>query len=169
MKDLLYQCLHCIKKNKSDCDILKKYHASLLAVLSLIVLCITSEVCFAQNKSPLIKVDVDLTRMSATMVYAEVFNMLIAPEYYEGKTVRMRGLFDVFEYERNGKQHRSFFCIVQDATACCAQGLEFSLAGNYAYPTDYPARYTMITVRGRFYQYEQDGLTYMLLVNCVIE
>ncbi|MBQ9494999.1 MAG: hypothetical protein IJR50_05100 [Treponema sp.] len=135
----------------------------LLSVL--IVLCIMSEFCFAQKK----KIDVDLTRMSSTMVYAEVFNMLIAPEYYDGKTIRMRGLFDIFEYERNGKPHRSFFCIVKDATACCAQGLEFSLADSYTYPNDYPARYTMITVTGRYRQYEQDGLTYILLVDCTIE
>lgn len=35
--------------------------------------------------------EVDLTGMSSTMVFAEVYNMMMEPESYEGKTVRMQG------------------------------------------------------------------------------
>ena len=35
--------------------------------------------------------EVDLTGMSSTMVFAEVYNMMVEPESYEGKTVRMQG------------------------------------------------------------------------------
>ena len=43
---------------------------------------------------------VDLTRLSATMVYAEVFNMMVEPENYVGKTIKMNGLFYVYPDEK---------------------------------------------------------------------
>lgn len=36
---------------------------------------------------------IDLTAMSSTMVFAEVFNMTTHPEDYVGKTVKMQGIF----------------------------------------------------------------------------
>lgn len=36
-------------------------------------------------------VDVDLTKLSSTMVYSEVYNMMNSPKEYVGKTVRMYG------------------------------------------------------------------------------
>lgn len=136
---------------------------------AMIALCVTLTLCFAQKKTTAKKsADVDLTKMSATMVYAKVFDMLINPENYEGKKVRMHGTFDVFEFEESGKLHRSFACIVQDATACCAQGLEFQLKDNPAYPTGYPEKYAEITVSGTFHQFEEEGLNRILLTNCEI-
>ena len=38
-------------------------------------------------------VDVDLTRLSSTMVYSEVYNMMYAPDDYIGKTIKMTGQF----------------------------------------------------------------------------
>lgn len=34
-------------------------------------------------------IDVDLTQLSSTMIYAEVYNMMVTPDEYVGKTVRM--------------------------------------------------------------------------------
>ena len=36
-------------------------------------------------------VDLDLTVLSSTMVYSEVYNMMNEPEPYEGKMVKMQG------------------------------------------------------------------------------
>ena len=49
-------------------------------------------------------VDVDLTALSSTMVYSEVYNMLyFYPEDYYGKTVKMTGLFNVYQsVDENG-------------------------------------------------------------------
>ena len=38
-------------------------------------------------------VDFDLTRLSSTMVYSEVYNMMNAPGDYIGKTIKMTGQF----------------------------------------------------------------------------
>ena len=72
-------------------------------------------------------VDVDLTQLSSTMVYSEVYNMLYEPEPYIGKTVRMQGLLSTAVNPETGTLY--FGCLVPDATACCAQGMEFVLAG----------------------------------------
>lgn len=96
------------------------------------------------------------------MVYSEVYAMMVEPEQYVGKTVKMRGLFATQEY--NGE--RLYACIVQDATACCAQGLEFETAEKLAYPDDYPKPGSEITVVGTFdsYKEEVDGNYYIYLV-----
>ena len=138
-------------------------------IFALIALCITISPAFSQ-KNPATKKnsEVDLTRMSATMIYAKVFDMLINPDRYEGKKIRMRGNFDVLEYEEGGTLHQSFACIVQDATACCAQGMEFQLKGNPDYPSGYPEKYTEITLTGTFRQFEENGLNRILLTDCEI-
>lgn len=106
-------------------------------------------------------VDVDLTQLSSTMVYSEVYAMMTEPEQYTGKIVKMRGSFATQEY--NGQ--RLYACIVQDATACCAQGLEFELSGKHAFPDDYPDPGEEITVIGTFdsYREEHDGNIYIYL------
>lgn len=106
-------------------------------------------------------VDVDLTRLSATMVYAEVYNMLTQPSEYMGKTIRMNGMEAIFYDEGMDKYY--FACIILDATQCCSQGIEFELTDDYTYPDDYPEDGTMITVTGVFDTYEEAGATYAVL------
>lgn len=71
------------------------------------------------------KLSLDLTKMSATMVYAEVFNMLIMPDKYDGKLIKVRGNFSRFV--PNGKTEEVTTVVVSDALACCQQGLEFKI------------------------------------------
>ena len=108
-------------------------------------------------------VDVDLTQLSSTMVYSEVYAMMREPEQYLGKSIKMRGAFTVFQ----GTAGQLYFsCLVQDALACCAQGLEFELSDARSYPEEYPAPGSEITVVGTFdtYQEENGGNTYIYLV-----
>lgn len=108
---------------------------------------------------------VDLTALSSTMVYAEVFNMTTFPEDYVGKTVKMRGQFSTGKlYAQDGSDGSMVFaCIIQDATSCCAQGIPFDLAGNLSYPEDYPELGDQITVVGTFEKCTQDGLEFYRL------
>lgn len=111
--------------------------------------------------------DVDLTALSSTMVYAEVYNMMTAPESYVGKIVKMHGQFAVYEAEETGLKY--FACVISDATACCQQGLEFVLSDtSLSYPDDYPTLDTEITVIGEFQTYLEDGDTYCHLANSTI-
>ena len=112
-------------------------------------------------------VDVDLTVLSSTMVYSEVYNMLLfTPDSYLGKTVKMTGQFSYYEDTTTGNQY--FACIIADATACCAQGLEFVWAGEHIYPDDYPEYGTDIIVIGRLESYMENDLMYLHLVDAEV-
>ena len=118
-------------------------------------------------------IDVDLTKLSSTMVYSEVYNMMTEPEAYLGKTVRMKGQFALYQAtDANGQpmpEQIYFACVIADATACCQQGLEFILAGDYQYPDDYPLPGAEITVAGEFRTYMEGQYRYCHLVNAVFE
>ena len=104
-------------------------------------------------------IDVDLTRLSSTMVYSEVNNMMTTPENYVGKMVRMNGKLAVYKYpERN-----YYTCIIKDATACCQQGMEFLWAGDHKYPDDYPNEGDGIIVTGVFDIYYEGDNKYVQL------
>jgi len=107
--------------------------------------------------------DVDLTVMSSTLVYSEVYRMMMDPDAYIGKTVKMQGAFYSYYDEELDKYY--FSCIIEDATACCAQGIEFELTDNYTYPDDYPEEGGSICVTGVFDTYEEYGITYCTLKN----
>ena len=114
-------------------------------------------------------VDVDLTVLSSTMVYSEVYNMLYYdPESYYGKTIKMTGVFSIYQMVVDGVTQPdpvAYACIIADATACCAEGMEFVLEGDLSYPDDYPELGAEITVIGEFQPYEENGMTWYHLIN----
>ncbi len=118
----------------------------------------TSESSQTANKDG---IDIDLSVMSSTTVYAEVLGMVYEPDRYRGKTVKMKGSFAMFHDESTDKYY--FACIIKDATACCSQGIEFDLKGDHKYPDDYPEEGTEITVVGTFDTYEEGNAMYLIL------
>ncbi|MCL2084735.1 MAG: hypothetical protein FWH06_05720 [Oscillospiraceae bacterium] len=120
----------------------------------LILLCIFTAGCSGHPKAAG-GVDLDFTNMSATMVYAEIYNMTTIPGEYLGKTVKADGSYDVTRYD--GQYYH--FIIIEDASACCQQGLEFRLDGDYGYPR----REEKIEVTGVFESYDMLGDTYYYL------
>ncbi len=140
----------------------------------ILVLCLTAflllscavsgadEAAPAPEATPMV-IDLDLSGMSGTIVYSQIYNMMVEPEAYLGKVIRIAGYYSAFEdTERNIVYHA---CVVPDATACCAQGIEFIWAGEHAWPEDYPEETTDITVTGRLEMYEEDGIDYLHLVD----
>lgn len=110
-------------------------------------------------------VDVDLTKMSSTMVYSEVYNMMSLPDDYLGKTVRMQGQFQVYE----GEGRNYYVVLIADAAACCQQGMEFILAGDPAYPDAYPEPGREVTVTGVFdTYYEGEYMRFCQLIDSYI-
>ena len=107
-------------------------------------------------------VDIDLTQMNATMVYAEVSNIMYMPDDYIGKIIRMNGMaVSSTDPETNITYHA---VIIRDATACCASGLDYILADGQAYPADE----TDVTVTGEFELFEEDGFYYCQLKDAII-
>ncbi len=125
-----------------------------------------SSIHFDMTSVNMDKIDVDLTALSSTMVYSEVYNMMTTPDDYIGKVVKMDGAFAVFHDE--GSSDYYFACIVKDATACCAQGIEFLLAGEHSYPKDYPYEGDEICVVGVYDTYKDGDSTYCTLKNAKI-
>lgn len=97
---------------------------------------------------------IDLTSLSSTFVYSEVFIMMQTPEKYLGKTIKMEGTYRTSYSEETEKNYH--FIVIEDAEACCQQGLEFALADGATYPPDG----TRVTVEGTFKSYEELGTTY---------
>ncbi len=110
--------------------------------------------------------DVDLTKLSAGVVYGVVYDMMCSPDQYLGKTVKMRGPFAYYKDETTGQEY--FAVIISDAMACCSQGIEFVLTGEHTYPGDYPEPGTEITVIGRSNSYKEGVNTYIQLTNAQI-
>ena len=104
-------------------------------------------------------IDIDLTAISSTMVYSEVYNMMMTPDDYIGKTVKMSGAYATYHDDATGNDY--YACIMQDATACCSQGNEFVLAdGNYPESND-----QTLSVVGTFDTYDENGTKYCTLRN----
>lgn len=107
------------------------------------------------------KVDLDLTKMSATMIYSTIFDMMIMPEDYVEKIIKVKGWFETYTDPQTGEMY--YAVVVPDATACCQQGLEFVWKGNHTYPDDFPKPGQNITVTGIYKMIENDGVTYTYL------
>ena len=108
-------------------------------------------------------IDVDLTTLSSIIVYSEVYNMMLYPDDYIGKTVKMEGAFAKYYDEATDKTY--YACVIADATACCSQGLEFEPTEDYVYPDDYPADGENVCVIGVFDTYEEGDYYYCTLRN----
>ena len=108
-------------------------------------------------------VDIDLTELNATMLYPEVLSMLMEPDGYTGKTVKIKGIFSAYKDESSGEVHTG--CIISDVTACCGQIVEFVLKDAMS-PDDYPELSAEITVVGTLEVITADnGYQYCLLVD----
>lgn len=107
------------------------------------------------------KVNLDLTKMSATMIYSTIFDMLIMPEDYVEKIIKVKGWFETYTDPQTGEMY--YAVVVPDATACCQQGLEFVWKGNHTYPDDFPKPGQDITVTGIYKMIENDGISYNYL------
>jgi len=139
---------------------MKRFLALLLAFMMVFSFSACGE---EETPVPETEIDVDLTQLSSTMVYSEVYNMMTTPDEYIGKTVKMAGQFALYHDETTDVNY--YACVIADATACCQQGLEFVLEGDYKYPDDYPALKSLITVVGEFRTYTENGVLYCHLVN----
>lgn len=109
------------------------------------------------------KIDVDLTKMSSTLIYSEVSNMMDSPNIYIGKVIKINGKCNIIDDPSTSKRY--YTCIVQDATACCAKGIEFETDDKSSYPNPNE----QIEVTGVFTVYTEGPFKYCTLKNAVIK
>lgn len=124
----------------------------------------TTENVQGSVNAPEAAVDVDLSVMDSDMIYATVYQMMSDPEQYVGKIFRIEGKFYVTYDEMTKNQY--YYCVIKDATECCAQGLEFVWGdGSHIYPDEYPTDGTEVIVDGTFELYMENDSRYCRLAN----
>lgn len=101
------------------------------------------------------KIDLDLSQFSETLVLAELTNMMIMPEDYEGKVIRIKGHFS--HYTQPKTKEICHLVFLMDATACCGQVLDFVLHDPNAHPENEIEQDSEITVTGLFEIYEENA------------
>lgn len=107
-------------------------------------------------------VDVDLTVLTANMVYAEVYNMMMYPDSYLGKTIKVSGPYYPLYYDGTGNYYH--YVMIEDALACCQNGMEFIWdEGSHTYPDEYPKEDDIIEIVGELKSYKEENYTYYYL------
>ena len=99
------------------------------------------------------KIDYDLSNMNYNMLSAVTFEMLIEPEKYADKTVKISGQF----YTEVEEAIRYYSVIIWDATLCCPAGMDFIPPDTMTFPDDFPPEETTITVTGTLHENTEDG------------
>lgn len=115
------------------------------------------------------KIDIDLTTMGSNMVYSQVYNMLASPSSYVGKIVKINGPFAPLSSDDPNYCYPAI--LIQDATACCANGMEFLLYGiprcGFLGGNGYPSLKENATIVGRFETYLEYGSLFVHLVDAI--
>lgn len=99
-----------------------------IALVLFVTGCIAGLVYFTKDRAAKSKdpnADVDISTMSSTATYSEVLNIMTNPKDYENKKIKAKGLYTVSIDADSGRRYT--YCLIQDATKCCAQGLLFTL------------------------------------------
>ena len=123
---------------------------------------------FADDSGKPKKIHVDLTKMSGTVVYAMVYQMVTEPVKFKGKRIKMKGFFSSYYDEEI--ERRFYGCVIQDALACCSQGLAFELSKPRKYPDEFPAEGNKITIEGDFdYEKDEGGGGFPIIRNATMQ
>lgn len=111
-------------------------------------------------------IDYDLTEMNSDMIYATVFMVVQDPESYAGKTFKIYG--NSYTFPTTEGKSMTHYCLIKDALACCAQGLEFISSNS---EEKYPDDGDEIVVTGTLESYTVEDIPMPLcrLVNAKIE
>lgn len=87
----------------------------------------------------------DLSDMSYTMAYAQVYSMVMAPKRHQGETLKIKGSYYGFQTQEGQDVH---LILIIDEAGCCEVGMEFQITGNLAWPQDYPPNNSIILLTG---------------------
>ena len=133
---------------------MKKRIAVIMVILCVVVLLAG---CGKEEKNNAEREIIDMTHMSGNVIYGEVFAMMMEPQEYEGKTICIKGLFNMQKDKETGQDY--YFVLITDAQACCQQGIELK-GKDDAPPRGLPAIGGEMVVEGKFGKYEMNGREY---------
>ena len=127
----------------------------------LFFICVTAAAVTGCSKKHDDIIDLDISKMSGVLVYAQVVNIYESPDEYMGKRIKINGQYHASYFEETDLYYH--YVVVGDESLCCQVGLEFIWDGKHNYPDDYPGENTEIEVVGVFGSYEEFGKTYYFL------
>lgn len=109
------------------------------------------------------KADIDLCSENRDNDYNSFLKLLINPEDFDGKTVKLHGTFSI---NKNGGKNY-YICSPSTKSGSASQGMEFTLSKDYKYPDDFPAPGEEITIFGKFEFYEEYHKSYCRIKDAV--
>lgn len=127
----------------------------LIAVLA-VLLCFGAVLGFAsckEEETTKVKVDINLAAMTANMAYSTLSNIENNPSEYEGKTVKVKGVFSKKTFSGGSKVHHCFI-YVYDSSICCYARTTFVWDG------DLPESGSDVTVTGAVCSKKENGTEY---------
>ncbi len=150
---------------------MKKRIALCLALLSVLTACASepapdkaskaseaSAVTQTQAEENAYDVDIDLTTLSSTVIFSQLYNMLVDPTPYLGNVVRMSGTYIVYS-------DGSRACLISDEDGCCQEGVHFALREGIPYPEEN----TPVTLVGTFGTYYINDVLYCRIYDAILE
>jgi hypothetical protein len=101
----------------------------------------------------------DFTRLSETIVIAEMIRIAERPDSYLDRTIKASGVYNIVYDERLGR-YRHFIMVVEPDICCPKREFELIWNGDFS---DFPEDKTEIEVVGVFKKYEEGRQTYYYL------
>ncbi len=95
----------------------------LIAVLA-VLLCFGAVLGFAsckEEETTKVKVDINLAAMSSNMAYSTLSNIEKNPSEYEGKTVKVKGVFSQKTFSGGSKVQHCFIYVYESSVCCYAR------------------------------------------------
>ncbi len=102
--------------------------------------------------------DIDLTTMSDTMVFSQVYDIMLNYTAYMGQSINLVGQFNSLYYEEISQTLN--FVVINDALGCCPQGLELRFEGDVTMP-DVNAN---ISIQGEFTTYKEGDFEFFCIM-----
>lgn len=111
-------------------------------------------------------IDIDLSEVNAIVAFSQISNMYAEPWNYVGAVIRVRGILD--HYESEDGQRRDMI-VVQDAAACCGQGIEIVWGSEMSQSEPEAGCGKEVTATGRFELYQEGGYSRIRLVDVSLD
>ena len=129
---------------------LRRKTLSFVLMLMLLSLSILVSGCGNSNggESEGDNIDVNLSALSATMLFAEITNIMNNPEAYLGQVIKIRG--EYFNFYHEGSDEYIHFVLVLDEAGCCNEGFQFRVGEEFGSPEELIETEAEIEVIGVF-------------------
>ena len=99
-------------------------------------------------------IDVNLSALGTTMLFAEIINIMNNPDSYLGQVIKVHGGY--FSFHDEGSNQYIHFVLILDEAGCCEQGFQFRVGEDFGAPENLFETGEEIEVIGVFSRCEGD-------------